>query len=296
MSTYSPVYTPPYYDSVNNSSKFNPTMAIIIIVLIAAFFLIGFMSIFLKRCLVGDVVTQTGPRRTYNSKVHGLAKDTINALPIVHFKDLNEKEDRECPVCLSDFEPEDSLRQLPQCKHVFHLECIDLWFNSHSTCPLCRASLSPSSRQPDNIDYTSDSGNEDVQPVAADGTVSVVMDTIQPENNGSMNTEGKFFKLNYPRVQQSPLSLFLIDMITGGISRDDVCTGVCVVRMKWHLLAWQRLELSKTYKLPANYFVYEALEISGLGNTTILVPVMAAALKSREEEHRMLRREFTTSM
>ena len=85
-------------------------------------------------------------------------------------------------------------------------------------------------------------------------------------------------------------------MIAVGISRDDVCTGFCVVRLKWHLLTWQRLELSNIYKLPGNYFVYEALEISGLGNTTILVPVMAAAPKNREEGHHMLRREFTISM
>lgn len=97
-------------------------------------------------------------------------------------------------------------------------------------------------------------------------------------------------------MYNSPPSSFLVDTIAGGTSRDDVCTGFRVVRMKWHLLTWQRLDLSKIYKLPANYFVYEALEISGLGNTTILVPVMAAALKNREEEHYMLRREFTTSM
>jgi hypothetical protein len=93
-----------------------------------------------------------------------------------------------------------------------------------------------------------------------------------------------------------PLSFTLVDKIAVGIFRDDVCTGFRVVRMKWHQLTWQRLELSNIYKLPGNHFVYEALEISGLGNTTILVPVMAAALKNCEEGHHMLRRQFTISM
>ncbi|KAH9533131.1 hypothetical protein CY35_18G035200 [Sphagnum magellanicum] len=53
------------------------------------------------------------------------------------------QEHRECAVCLSDFEEEDDLCLLPGCKHVFHQDCIDVWFQSHSTCPLCRASLVP---------------------------------------------------------------------------------------------------------------------------------------------------------
>lgn len=44
----------------------------------------------------------------------------------------------ECAVCLSRFEDADILRLLPKCKHAFHLDCVDTWLVSHSTCPLCR--------------------------------------------------------------------------------------------------------------------------------------------------------------
>ncbi|KAH7187335.1 hypothetical protein DER44DRAFT_853812, partial [Fusarium oxysporum] len=34
---------------------------------------------------------------------------------------------------------EDNIRQL-KCKHLFHMRCIDLWFQKHHVdCPLCKA-------------------------------------------------------------------------------------------------------------------------------------------------------------
>ncbi len=95
-------------------------------------------------------------------RTKGLEKSVVESLPVVHFKDLNFQDEmdhgnktedggdgeneevephRECAVCLNEFEAEDSLRLLPKCKHIFHLECIDVWFQSHSTCPLCRANV-----------------------------------------------------------------------------------------------------------------------------------------------------------
>ncbi|XP_019058502.1 PREDICTED: RING-H2 finger protein ATL5-like [Tarenaya hassleriana] len=50
----------------------------------------------------------------------------------------------ECSVCLSEFEENDEGRVLPKCGHAFHVDCIDTWFRSRSTCPLCRAGIQPS--------------------------------------------------------------------------------------------------------------------------------------------------------
>ncbi|XP_068644663.1 RING-H2 finger protein ATL39-like [Aristolochia californica] len=47
-------------------------------------------------------------------------------------------EERECAVCLSDFNEGEDVRVLPECLHTFHLPCIDMWLYSHSNCPLCR--------------------------------------------------------------------------------------------------------------------------------------------------------------
>ena len=46
-----------------------------------------------------------------------------------------------CTVCLSEYHGEDVLRILPYCGHSFHVTCIDIWLQQHSTCPVCRISL-----------------------------------------------------------------------------------------------------------------------------------------------------------
>ena len=46
-----------------------------------------------------------------------------------------------CTVCLAEYHQGDMLRILPYCGHSFHVTCIDLWLQQHSTCPICRISL-----------------------------------------------------------------------------------------------------------------------------------------------------------
>jgi hypothetical protein len=49
--------------------------------------------------------------------------------------------ERECAVCLSQFEAGDRVRTLP-CQHEFHSSCIDRWLlEMNRTCPCCRLDL-----------------------------------------------------------------------------------------------------------------------------------------------------------
>ncbi|KAM0917344.1 hypothetical protein ACQ4PT_009572 [Festuca glaucescens] len=48
-----------------------------------------------------------------------------------------------CPVCLEGVHGGEMVRQLPACKHIFHVECIDMWLHSNRTCPMCRCVISP---------------------------------------------------------------------------------------------------------------------------------------------------------
>ncbi|XP_043702162.1 brassinosteroid-responsive RING protein 1-like [Telopea speciosissima] len=47
-----------------------------------------------------------------------------------------------CAVCLSCMERHHEIRELPNCSHVFHRECLDRWVDQGQvTCPLCRSKL-----------------------------------------------------------------------------------------------------------------------------------------------------------
>ena len=48
-----------------------------------------------------------------------------------------------CAVCLGNYESGEMIRQLPDCHHHFHQDCIDQWLATHTTCPMCRRSLLP---------------------------------------------------------------------------------------------------------------------------------------------------------
>ncbi|PKA48750.1 Putative RING-H2 finger protein ATL12 [Apostasia shenzhenica] len=72
-------------------------------------------------------------------RVSGIDKAVIQSLPFFRFSDFKgSREGLECAVCLSRFQDSDIVRLLPRCKHVFHIDCLDRWLYSHSSCPLCR--------------------------------------------------------------------------------------------------------------------------------------------------------------
>ncbi|KAL5158231.1 RING-H2 finger protein ATL73 [Glycine soja] len=48
-----------------------------------------------------------------------------------------------CAICLTEFSDGDRIRFLPNCNHRFHVDCIDKWLLSHSSCPTCRNLLKP---------------------------------------------------------------------------------------------------------------------------------------------------------
>ncbi|KAL0877901.1 hypothetical protein Bca101_027607 [Brassica carinata] len=95
----------------------------------------------------------------------GLQQSIINSITICRYKrgdGLIERTD--CPVCLNEFEEEESLRLLPKCNHAFHISCIDTWLRSHTNCPLCRAgiAITPRCSGPVDVMTPGGSGSRDV--------------------------------------------------------------------------------------------------------------------------------------
>ncbi|KAJ1258393.1 hypothetical protein BS78_10G072000 [Paspalum vaginatum] len=76
----------------------------------------------------------------------GLPAAVLRSLPVTVYAAAAKEagagagaEPLECAVCLSEVAGGEKVRALPKCGHGFHVECIDMWFHSHDTCPLCRA-------------------------------------------------------------------------------------------------------------------------------------------------------------
>jgi E3 ubiquitin-protein ligase ATL6/9/15/31/42/55 len=143
--------------------SFNPSMAVVMVVLVTAFFLLGFFSIYLRRCAgpplggpdeyarrqgVGFVLASSRSAR----RAGGLDRAVLDSFPTMAYADVKAhkagKGALECAVCLSEFDDDETLRLLPRCAHAFHADCIDAWLASHVTCPVCRAVLLPDAEAP----------------------------------------------------------------------------------------------------------------------------------------------------
>lgn len=133
--------------------SFHSSIAVTIVVLTTMFTLTFLLLLYAKHCkIVGNRGGGRGgahgnPNRTRPAlsaanlarKDSGVERSVIDALPVFKFASLQGlKEGLECAVCLSRFEGAEVLRLLPKCRHAFHVDCVDTWLESHSTCPLCR--------------------------------------------------------------------------------------------------------------------------------------------------------------
>ncbi|KAF0902022.1 hypothetical protein E2562_011848 [Oryza meyeriana var. granulata] len=78
------------------------------------------------------------PRRGLPASVLRALPVTVYAKPAAEAAGGGSGEALECAVCLSEVADGEKVRLLPKCDHGFHVECIDMWFHSHDTCPLCR--------------------------------------------------------------------------------------------------------------------------------------------------------------
>ncbi|KAL5737626.1 hypothetical protein ACOSP7_030387 [Xanthoceras sorbifolium] len=77
--------------------------------------------------------------------VKGLSKKTILKLPVYTMdseKLIQQCHEICCSICLQEFHDGDSVRRLPNCGHIFHLDCIDKWLTRNGSCPVCRKCVS----------------------------------------------------------------------------------------------------------------------------------------------------------
>ncbi|KAG6661593.1 hypothetical protein I3843_03G178700 [Carya illinoinensis] len=105
-----------------------------------------------RRAAIRQLGLTVAHARSSQQPKPGLDATVIASLPVFVFKqrddrdhhhDQDDESATECAVCLSRLANEEMARLLPNCKHIFHAECIDKWLGSHSTCPICRTEAQP---------------------------------------------------------------------------------------------------------------------------------------------------------
>jgi hypothetical protein len=46
-----------------------------------------------------------------------------------------------CTICREPINDQSIVREIKNCRHKFHLHCIDIWFENRRTCPICRGEV-----------------------------------------------------------------------------------------------------------------------------------------------------------
>ncbi|KAK9057647.1 hypothetical protein SSX86_022483 [Deinandra increscens subsp. villosa] len=134
----------------NTGITVNPIMAIVLVCLLSAFFIICVVSTYFRhyterQLTLAASVTHGSETGSMRLAVPGLDPAVIATFPSFLYSSVKGikigQTALECAVCLNEFQDHETLRLLPKCSHVFHRNCIDTWLVSHVTCPVCRADL-----------------------------------------------------------------------------------------------------------------------------------------------------------
>ncbi|KAK8944319.1 RING-H2 finger protein ATL3 [Platanthera zijinensis] len=104
------------------------------------------------------------PRPDFDLTEHAipsLESVDVAAIPTMkyHREAFHPKGDAQCSICLAEYEDKEMLRIMPACLHNFHLTCIDVWLEMHSTCPICRLPLNSVALQILGAEFTGDHTN-----------------------------------------------------------------------------------------------------------------------------------------
>jgi hypothetical protein len=93
-------------------------------------------------------------RRTVNNmedvQVHPSLRTLRESSSIHIYRDLDTTHET-CSICRENFEENSIVRRLG-CEHIFHIGCIDTWFETNIRCPLCRLDLRDNEEEAETAD------------------------------------------------------------------------------------------------------------------------------------------------
>ncbi|XP_024980919.1 RING-H2 finger protein ATL1-like [Cynara cardunculus var. scolymus] len=154
MAASSPAQSPSF-----QPSSWSPIVIAIIGTMGTLFLVFSYFNI-LRRCTLHNVFfSANGQRRRLHDTIpdgndpslqfqsRGLDSLTLQMMPVTQFEKKSKSADKvvdqntECAICLGEYEEDEWVKTIPNCCHVFHVACIDTWFQTHSSCPLCRSDV-----------------------------------------------------------------------------------------------------------------------------------------------------------
>ncbi|KAL1191295.1 RING-H2 finger protein ATL16 [Cardamine amara subsp. amara] len=203
--SFPPPPPPPIFHRASSTGTSFPILAVAVIGILATAFLLVSYYVFVIQCCLNwnriDILRRFSlsrrrrnnqdPLMVYSPELRnrGLDESVIRAIPIFKFKkridgdnDENgsvfkegeEKSFQECSVCLNEFQDEEKLRIIPNCCHLFHIDCIDVWLQYNANCPMCRTRVScDTSFPPDRVSAPSSSPEYMVLNSRDSGTIVV---------------------------------------------------------------------------------------------------------------------------
>ncbi|KAL2489512.1 RING-H2 finger protein ATL8 [Forsythia ovata] len=140
----SPPQAPPSKESPTPIDSLNSDYIIILAGLLCAVICVLGLAI-VARCdwirrITGRAASSLPAASTIANK--GIKKKILKSLPkLIYGEDSRDEKLSDCAICLAEFAAGEEVRVLPQCGHGFHVECIDTWLGTHSSCPSCRQIL-----------------------------------------------------------------------------------------------------------------------------------------------------------
>ncbi|KAF8751374.1 hypothetical protein HU200_012045 [Digitaria exilis] len=108
----------------------------------------GHLSITVPRVLFVAEGSES-PEASYSSAAAasrspvGLDPAAIASYPRVPFSSRAAEAHAMCSICLSEYRDGEMLRVMPECRHRFHVACLDAWLRRSGSCPVCRSSPIP---------------------------------------------------------------------------------------------------------------------------------------------------------
>ncbi|CAL5334635.1 unnamed protein product [Camellia sinensis] len=142
----------------------------------------------------------------------GVDPNVLNKIPILFYSAQNydlfcsdNDCQNECAVCLGELEEGEMVRLLPNCKHAFHVTCVDQWFVGHASCPLCRAPIVA----PRVVDgEEDDDSNEVIRAPFGDGVNGVVGDDGEGVNGSTISVSHSCGLLRHCASMEVPVERF----------------------------------------------------------------------------------------